>query len=225
MESSIKQRSKLPVIIVANIGTTMKEAKDNVSLILDIIKKHNIEHYYIHCDAALAGAYLPLIEEDPKFDFKNGVDSITCSGHKFIGSPIPCGIVVVKKRNKGNLAHQYISYIGSLDTTINGSRNGFTPVILWYIIKQQGRKGLHKNALESLELAEYTQNIFQELGIASYRNKNAITVVFPKPSEFICKKWQLATKDDYAHLICMPGISKEVIDNFFFDLSKDINLS
>ncbi|WP_353147023.1 histidine decarboxylase [Chryseobacterium sp.] len=223
LEESMKQHAHLPVIIAANIGTTMKEAKDDISVISDMIRKLDIEHYYIHCDAALAGVYLPLVEEDPTFDFKKGADSIACSGHKFIGSPIPCGIIVVKKKHVENLAHQYVSYIGSLDTTIGGSRNGFTPVVLWYTLKQQGRDGLLRSALESLALAEYTQNMFQELGISSYRNKNAITVVFPKPSEFICKKWQLATREDYAHLICMPGISKEVIDHFFSDLSKELH--
>ena len=33
------------------------------------------------------------------FSFAHGIDSISVSGHKMIGSPIPCGIVVAKRQN------------------------------------------------------------------------------------------------------------------------------
>jgi histidine decarboxylase len=40
----------------------------------------------------------------------------------------------------------------------------------------------------------------------------------PKPSNEICKKWQLATDNDIAHVICMPGVTREMLDKFVEDM-------
>lgn len=219
LKASIEQHRHRPAIIVANIGTTMTEAKDDVPTIRRILQQAAIKSHYIHCDAALTGAYLPLLEGAPKFDFVHGADSIACSGHKFIGSPIPCGVVIVKKNYKDRVGRP-VSYIGSFDSTIAGSRNGHSPVFLWYTIKKLGREGLLKRATECLWLAEYTQQKLQAGGIPAWRNEKAVTVVFPKPPETICRKWQLASEAGFSHLLCMPGISKKRIDDFIEELLR-----
>ena len=210
-----------PAIILANIGTTMTEAKDDVPSIRAVLKECAIKSHYIHCDAALAGTYLALLEDDPSFDFAHGADSIAISGHKFIGSPIPCGVVLVKKNYKERIGRT-IPYIGTLDTTITGSRNGHSPVFLWYALKQMGREGLKARAENSLQLAAYTIQQLAEIGIKAWRNHNAITVVFPKPSKEVCVKWQLATEGEWSHIICMPGVTKETIDAFVGDIVEQL---
>ncbi len=217
LRENIQLHRHQPVIIVANIGTTMTEAKDDVSKIREVLKKSAIKNYYIHCDAALAGVYLQLLEAEPKFDFKAGADSIAISGHKFIGSPIPCGVVIVKKNYKERVGRA-IPYIGTLDTTIAGSRNGHSPVFLWYAINKLGREGLKQRAIEAIKIAEYAEKKLNELGIKAWRNPNALTVIFPQPSKEICVKWQLASDNDQTHIICMPGVTKERVDLFLRDL-------
>ncbi len=211
------QHRHLPAIVVANIGTTMTEAKDDISKIKLALKSSAIRSSYIHCDAALAGTYLALLESKPEFSFKEGADSVAISGHKFIGSPIPCGVVIVKKSYRDRIG-QSIPYIGTLDTTITGSRNGHSPLFLWYAIKKLGKEGLKRRALESIELAQYTLEKFKAANIHAWKNDNAITVVFTRPSDEVCKKWQLASEDGIAHIICMPGTTKQQID----DCLKDI---
>lgn len=213
LKDAVHTHRDRPAIVVANIGTTMTEAKDDISMIKKMLKNSAIRSHYIHADAALAGTYLALLEKEPKFDFENGADSVAISGHKFIGSPIPCGVVVVKKNYKERIG-QAIPYIGTLDTTITGSRNGHSPVFLWYAIKKFGRDGLKDRAVKCLENAAYAEKKMQEMGIAAWRNKDAITIVFPKPKAEICLKWQLASEGGNAHIICMPGITKEKIDEF-----------
>lgn len=208
-----------PAIIVANIGTTMTEAKDDLAKIKKVLKESAIRKSYIHADAALAGTYHALLDMEPKFDFAAGADSVAISGHKFIGSPIPCGVVVVKKNYKDRVG-QSIPYIGTMDTTITGSRNGHSPVFLWYAIKKLGIEGLKNRALASIKMAEYTEEKLSALGFNAWRNKNAITVVFDQPKDEICKKWQLASENGRSHVICMPGITKEQIDEFLADLKK-----
>jgi histidine decarboxylase len=218
LKDAVHTHRDRPAIVVANIGTTMTEAKDDISQIKKALKNSAIRSHYIHADAALAGTYLALLEKGPKFDFENGVDSVAISGHKFIGSPIPCGVVIVKKNYKDRIG-QAIPYIGTMDTTITGSRNGHSPVFLFYAINKMGKEGLKKRAEVCLEIAEYLEKKLKEKNINAWRNESAITVVFEKPKSEIITKWQLATENEWSHIICMPGVTKEKIDEFLIDLS------
>lgn len=217
LERAITMNRHLPVIILANIGTTMAEARDDLSKINEILKNNAITKRYIHCDAALSGSYAPFIQPKPAFDFEDGADSIAVSGHKFIGSPMPCGVVLVRKINRDRIARD-ISYIDSIDTTISGSRNGHTPLFLWYAIKMLGLSGLKEQYEKCLKVADYALSALQKLGINAWKNEGSITVMLPAPDIKIRKKWQLATENDWSHIICMPDVSIQDIDNFITDL-------
>ncbi len=221
LEQTMRLNRQRPVIIMANIGTTMTEARDDIGRIKQILKKLAIQHYYIHADGALSGGYSAFIEPRPSFDFVDGADSIAISGHKFFGSPMPCGIVIAKKSNRDRIARS-VDYIGSIDTTITGSRNGHSPLFLWHTIKRLGHKGLKQRALHSLETAAYTESKLRSLGIAAWRNPQAITVNFPAPPAAICKKWQLAAEHENTHIICMPNVTKAQIDLFIQDLANTL---
>ncbi|HET7896999.1 MAG TPA: pyridoxal-dependent decarboxylase, partial [Flavisolibacter sp.] len=194
------------------------EAKDDITEIRSILRSFAIKNYYIHCDAALAGTYLALLDEG-SFDFRFGADSIAISGHKFIGSPIPCGVVLVKKSNKDRIGRS-IPYIGTLDTTITGSRNAITPLFLWYAISRLGKEGFLKRAHAGMEVARYAVEQLNACGVAAWQNEPALTVVFPQPCEQLCYKWQLASENEISHLICMPGVTKAHIDAFVQDYSQ-----
>ena len=156
LNDTIRMNRNMPVIVFANIGTTMTEARDDINKIKNIFKDLAINHYYIHADGALTGAYSPFVRPRPAFDFADGVDSISISGHKFIGSPIPCGIVLVKKSHRDRIANS-VEYIGTADTTISGSRNGITPLFLWYAIKRYGMEGLRLRTENCLQVAAYAE--------------------------------------------------------------------
>lgn len=217
LEAVLSQHRHRPAIVFANIGTTMTEAKDNVATIKQILKSQAIRQHYIHSDAALAGTYTALVEPHHPFDFADGADSISISGHKFIGSPIPCGVVIVKKNYKERIG-QLIPYIGTLDTTITGSRNGHTPMFMWYAIKKWGKEGFLHRAEQSMELAKYTKKKLNAMGWKAWMNPNSITVVIDKPTNELVAKWQIATVGNLAHIICMPGVTKEEIDKFLHDM-------
>ena len=90
-----------PVIFIANIGTTMKGAVDDVSRVREIIDDLAITNFYIHADAALSGMALPFVDEPQPYGFDAGFDSVAVSGHKMIGSPIPCGVALTKREYVG----------------------------------------------------------------------------------------------------------------------------
>ncbi|NIK93403.1 histidine decarboxylase [Mangrovimonas sp. CR14] len=220
LESVLILHRDKPAIFFLNIGTTMTEAVDQIDEIKKIIKKYAIKNYYIHCDAAFLGSFAPFVDEKPKFDFSNDIDSISISGHKFIGSPIPCGLVLVKRKHRNRIANS-VSYVDTMDTTITGSRNGLTPLFLWSFIEQFGIEGLQKRAKEAQKLARYTEHELNKIGQNAWRNKDALTVVFDSPSKEIIKQFQLATDGNISHLICVPGITKENIDNFIVALQQE----
>jgi histidine decarboxylase len=217
LNETLKVHRDVPPIIFANIGTTMTEARDDIGKIIEMMDALAIRTRYVHSDAALDGGYAPFLEPRPKFDFADGADSISVSGHKFLGAPMPCGVVVARKHNVQRIARA-IDYIGSLDTTITGSRNGFTPLMLWYRLRELGIEGIKERVEQSLYLAKYLEARLRGAGIPAWRNPNALTVVLPRTSESLQAKWQLATAGKIAHVIVLPNVTREQIEAFAVDL-------
>ncbi len=220
----IKLSGERNPIIFANIGTTVRGAIDNITIIQQQLKDLGIarEHYYLHADAALSGMILPFVDQPQPFNFLDGIDSISVSGHKMIGSPIPCGVVVAKKNNVDRITVE-IDYISAHDKTITGSRNGHTPLMLWEAIRSHSFADWQRRIERSLDLAQHAVDRFQHAGINAWRNKNSITVVFPCPSEYVWKKHCLATSGDIAHLIATAHhLDCSKIDELIDDVIEDL---
>ena len=218
LRQKLRAHGDTQAIVMATIGTTMTEAKDNVAEITKTLRSAGVTRSYIHADAALAGPYTALLEPRWPFDFADGADSVSISGHKFIGCPMACGVVLVRKSLKDALSQQ-LNYTGSPDTTISGSRNGHTALLLWYAIKRQGHEGIRQRARLGLGLAAYAHQQLQRIGWESWRNPNALTVMLKAPGDALIRKWQLASADGWSHIICMPSVTRSRIDSFIQDLN------
>ncbi len=211
LRETIRINRDVPVVVFANIGTTMKGAVDNLDKIRQILEDFAIPHSYIHADAALSGMILPFVDDPQPFGFDSGIDSVSVSGHKVIGSPIPSGIVLTKSEYVARVARS-IEYVGAMDTTLSGSRNAITPLMLWYAFEHYGMEGFRGLVADMLETAQYAVDRFNEFGIPAWRNKNSITVVFPRPADEIIRKWQMAPYEDFAHIITVTNVTREKID-------------
>ena len=213
-ERKLLENVNRPALINLNIGTTMKGAIDSGIEIFGILEKHNKQDdYYMHADGALMGFVLPFIEKD--LMLTRHIHSISISNHKFLGCPFPCGIFMMEKRFL-KLVSRDIEYIGSVDCMISGSRSGHTAILLKYMIDKKGKVGFGEDIKKCLELAEY---VVKELP-NSWRNNQSITIIFPKPSDEIVAKWQLATQDDISHIIVMPHVTKEKLDEFIIEYKE-----
>lgn len=192
-------------IIFANIGTTMKGAVDDIGAIQRRLSAIGIprQDYYLHADAALSGMILPFVDDAPAFSFADGIDSISVSGHKMMGSPIPCGIVLARRRFVDRIAVE-VDYISASDQTISGSRNGFTPLLMWAAIKGRTLAQWRERTGRCLAMAQQLVERLNQQGVPAWRHPHSITVVFPRPSERTWKRHCLATSGEHSHLITLP---------------------
>lgn len=220
-EKIVANRDKGTPVFFVNIGTTMRGAVDDLRMIHQMISRLKIQKYYIHCDAAFYGMVLPFIPELKPFDFRAGIDSIAISGHKMIGSPIPCGAVITKKSYVDKIATS-IEYVGIKDTTISGSRNGITPLFLWHELIYTKNKEFKKKVLSCFEKANYIIESFNKKGIHAWRNPGSLTIVLPCPSKKLAKKWQLPTQGNICCMIALPQLKKNKIDQFIQEYAKDV---
>lgn len=223
LKEEISKNISSPPVIVANIGTTMTGALDKIHCINKILVDLNIEDFYIHCDAALMGNIIPYLTDNHIVDFTLPIDSVAISGHKFLGSPIPCGITICKKHTIKELKKR-IEYISSDDGTITGSRNGISVLVLWKTIKLKEQLGLSVWAHSCIKRRDYAMKKLKQIEWPAWHNDLSITIVINKPPEYIIKKWHLATENDIAHIITMPSTTEDQINRFVADLVQYKNL-
>ncbi|WP_019504461.1 histidine decarboxylase [Pleurocapsa sp. PCC 7319] len=217
LRETLRIHRDVPPIICATIGTTMKGAVDDIVGIREIFHDLALNHHYLHADAALGGMILPFIDNPPPWNFLSGIDSISISGHKMVGSPIPCGVVLAKKRNVDRIA-QSVEYIGTLDTTLSGSRNALTPLFLWYAFHTVGISGFKKIIPDCLQMSDYAIKHLNQLDCHAWRHSYSNTVVFDRPLASVTQRWQLACQGGISHLITMPHVTTIQIDRLVDDI-------
>lgn len=209
-----------PAILNVNIGTTVKGAVDDLDLVIQTLTDCGFskDRFYIHCDGALFGLMMPFVKRAPKVSFKKPIGSVSVSGHKFVGCPMPCGVQLTRLEHINALSSN-VEYLASRDATIMGSRNGHAPIFLWYTLNRKGYKGFQKEVQKCLRNAHYLKDRLLDAGISAMLNELSSTVVFERPrdEEFI-RRWQLACEGNIAHVVVMPNVSQEKLDDFLAEL-------
>lgn len=84
----------------------MKGAVDDLDKVLKILEEcgYPEDRFFIHCDGALFGMMLPFIKDAPMVTFSKPIGSVSVSGHKFVGVPMPCGVVITRMRHVRKLS-------------------------------------------------------------------------------------------------------------------------
>jgi|SRR5579884_3600755 len=250
-----------PILVNFNYGTTFKGAYDDVEragdVLLPILRRHGLvdrviarqgertikrDGFWFHVDGALGASYMPFLEmahkagkikqSGPKFDFRLPyVHSITMSGHKWLGAPRPCGVYMSKTKYL-LLPPSRPHYIGSRDTTLAGSRNGFSAMVLWQYLATHSYEAQIAKALRLERLAEYAYRKLKELESAQgplwvARSPLSLAIWFKCPNPAIVFKYSLSTdslvvdgsRRDYCHIYIMEHVTEALIDELVADLS------
>lgn len=219
-KSQLLANKEKPAIINVNIGTTVKGAVDDLDLVIETLKECGFseDRFYIHCDGALFGLMMPFVKRAPKVSFKKPIGSVSVSGHKFVGCPMPCGVQLTRMKHI-NVLSSNVEYLASRDATIMGSRNGHAPIFLWYTLNKKGYKGFQKEVQRCLRNAHYLKDRLREAGISCMLNELSSTVVFERPGdEDFVRQWQLACERNMAHVIVMPSVTIDKLDCFLKEL-------
>lgn len=222
--------------------------------------------FWVHVDGALGAGFMPFLriaaaeertselavalrreirDKVPEFDFGlrvHGVDvvsSLVMSGHKWPGSPWPCGVFMTKNKFRVEPPAKP-AYTGSPDTTFAGSRNGLSPLVLWNHLASKSLREHAATAVRALRTTRYLESSLRELedrldredrlpegGLCIDRSPMALTVRFRQPGDAVVEKWSLSCQPmlmksgelrHYAHVFVMPSVTEEKVDAFVEDL-------
>lgn len=200
--------------------------------------------FWFHVDGALGAAYMPFMEKayqlgvtdlrPPKFDFSLPfVHSIAMSGHKWIGAPWPCGIYMTKRKYQLRPPDNP-EYIGAIDSTFAGSRNGLSALIMWdYLAKNSYDKQI-KKVLRTQRIADYAHRRLKHLqtklkrDLWVGRSPMSLTVRFKQVRPDLISKYSLSgetfyingQKKAFNHIFAMSHVTEETIERLIEDLSK-----
>ena len=213
------------VILALTCGTTMKGAHDDIASCIRVLDQVGIDpnRRFVHVDGALNAMVLPFVDglqSGIRPSFQHGVDSMSTSGHKMIGTPMPCGILVVRRDHVRRVSSA-VSYLRSDDTTLMGSRNGHAVLAIWNRLMRLDIAGFRNNAHACIERAEGFAAALRSVGVPVLLNPWSLTVVFPKPSERLVNEYQLACNGDSAHAIVMPNVKADLIERFVDDYTAE----
>ena len=216
-----------PAVLNLNIGTTVKGAVDDLDRVLQVLTDcgYTEDKFFIHCDGALFGLMLPFVRDarrgaagDGVVTFRKPIGSVSVSGHKFVGVPMPCGVVMTRMRHVMKLSSD-IEYLNSRDATIMGSRNGHAPIFMWHTLTRKGYDGMRDDVEACIANAQALKKMLEDVKVDVMLNELSSTVVFERPmEEAFVKKWQLACEGDIAHVVVMPNVTvpqlREFVDEY-----------
>jgi len=186
--------------------------------------------YWIHVDGAYGAAYLPYLVRnfkgkgdeivDTTTDIKGNktdhkasdipqidmskypeISSVVTSGHKFPGAPWPCGIYVTRHKYQLHPPSSPM-YIGSMDSTLSGSRNGMSALVFWKYLSLNSDEEITNTTLRCLKAAQdfetrlrkiiVRKNTEKGLDLRLVRCPYGLTLIFSKLREAIRSKYTLA---------------------------------
>ena len=158
LAGALRTISGRSVILALTCGTSMTGAHDDIQLALQCLEAAGFgpARRFVHVDGALDAMVLPFVPEAPvgiRPSFQHGIDSLSTSGHNMIGTPMPCGVLIARRRYVDQLASA-LSHLRSNDTTLMGSRNGHAVLAIWARLVGHGVAGFTADVRRCLKRAD-----------------------------------------------------------------------
>jgi histidine decarboxylase len=206
------------VILALTCGTTVKGAHDDIGGAMNRLDaaRFDASRRFVHVDGALNAMVLPFLDGVPsglRPSFRHGIDSLSASGHKMIGTPMPCGVLIARRSHVARVARA-IAYLRSDDTTLMGSRNGHAVLAVWTRLMGHGTLGFRRDAESCRQRAESLGLDLRAQGVPVLLNPFSLTVLFPEPDPATVKRFQLSCSGGQAHAIVMPNVGDGQLRRF-----------
>lgn len=181
---------KIPLCIVATLGTTSSTAIDPLTKISEISSKNNI---WLHVDAAFAGTALILDEFKWMIEGIEKADSFVFNPHKWMFTNFDCSAYFVK--DKQALINTFAINPEYLRTQTQGKVNDyrdwgiqlgrkFRALKLWFVIRSFGVKGLQEKIRAHISMAKWLEDAI---------NKNLdFEMLTPRTLSLVCFRYKPA---------------------------------
>jgi glutamate/tyrosine decarboxylase-like PLP-dependent enzyme len=218
-------------IVVANMGTTMFGAVDDIHLMTDVLQENNLE-FKLHIDGAYGGFFYPFSNPESTMNFENPhVSSITIDAHKVLQAPYGTGIFICKKGLIENVLTKEAAYVEGMDLTVCGSRSGANAVAVWMILFTYGGNGW----FEKISILQMRTNWFcnelTALKIQYFRNPymNIVTLKAAYISEELAERFDLVTQkhdktNQWFKVIMMEHVEIEHLTLLLNELKKEVTV-
>jgi glutamate/tyrosine decarboxylase-like PLP-dependent enzyme len=218
-------------IVVANMGTTMFGAVDDIHLMTDVLQENNLE-FKLHIDGAYGGFFYPFSNPESTMNFENPhVSSITIDAHKVLQAPYGTGIFICKKGLIENVLTKEAAYVEGMDLTVCGSRSGANAVAVWMILFTYGGNGW----FEKISILQMRTNWFcnelTALKIQYFRNPymNIVTLKAAYISEELAERFDLVPQkhdktNQWFKVIMMEHVEIEHLTLLLNELKKEVTV-
>lgn len=160
--SADRAAGRLPIAIVATLGTTSSTSVDPVAAVAEIAEREGL---WLHVDAAYAGAV--AIDPDLRGPFHGWerADSIVVNPHKWLWTPVDASLLLSRRlgvvRDAFSLVPEYLRTVDGIGDGTERNYNEYTPQLgrrlralkLWVQLRWFGLDGLRRRIRHHLELA------------------------------------------------------------------------
>lgn len=228
-----KKINKNTILIVGSTPSYNLGLIDQCASLNSIALKHNIP---LHLDACI-GSFL-INFSDYKYDFSlNGVTSISADFHKYGQSPKGASSILYK--NKELMKYQYFideKWSGGIyaSSTFSGSRCGNIVALTWATLMYFGINGYKSNYNNIISLRTYFINKIKTIDELYVYGNPQLSIIAVNSNtlninliadELKTKKWEVnVIQNPTGFHFCITSYhTKEVLDNFFYDLNNIVN--
>lgn len=229
-----------PVIFVANIGSTIDGYIDDLINIKEILQTYCQNQYRIHADGAIYGLMIPFLDRYKSLhSIFNCTDTLSLSGHKFLGCQHISGVAITKKTYIDSVfmnEQTAVSYVqGAVDIIASGSRSGHTVIELALMVEKALSEGnCGKTQLEELwyVCVSRAEMFYQEILSITGQNSllhfhsGQLSIVIPAPKNevdrfYLGEKYSLMPVGDKQFgIYVFPDSSELKLNNFLLDYKR-----
>ena len=180
---------RLPIAIVATVGTTSSTSVDPVAAMADIAER---ERTWLHVDAAYAGAVALVPELRAPFEGWERADSIVVNPHKWLFTPLDASLLLTRRMDRLAAAFSlHPEYLRTLDRVAPvRDYTDYTPQLgrrmralkVWFQLRWFGLDGMRRRIRHHLELAARLA--------ADIEANPDWELLAPVPFSTVCLRWR-----------------------------------
>jgi aromatic-L-amino-acid decarboxylase len=180
-----RRAGRIPIAVVATVGTTSTTAVDPVPAIADLSEKYGM---WLHVDASYAGIAAILPERRNVLAGCDRADSLVVNPHKWLFTPVDCSALYTRRPDLLKRAFQHIpEYLvvsegAGVTNLMNYSialGRRFRALKLWFVIRNFGVDGLRSLVREHIRIArKLSEWIDADPELERLADANFSTVVF-----------------------------------------------